>query len=424
MRGISSLIDTDMEDSTNFVDENMIITSDPEAELPKKNGAQSKAADNGITKTKSAPQKPKVAKEDGVKKAARKATATKRKAMDEQVSTENQAAKKRFTTAAVQSGDELDGENPKQVAKAKPKRKPKKAAVDNGADSDHSAAVIPQSQQDGDKKPKISQKAINNAPQPELVEPDSNTEAIMRYSPAQPVKKAVQATSRTWPENASRRRAGSASDTERAGDPNLRRKLGDVTRKFENIDLKYRNLKEVGIVEANANMEKLRRQCEVTTSASTELIESLKNELAMQMPLAQEAKQLQVDLRNSKTETAEYRETVSNLESSLTAAQNEIKALQAKLAASRSSATSVESANAKTPGSAIKNSSQVRTVMVGSAEAAQAAQTAQLKEDLYSDLTGLIIRNVKRTEEGDAYDCIQTGRNGSEFSQFCISDIH
>lgn len=52
--------------------------------------------------------------------------------------------------------------------------------------------------------------------------------------------------------------------------------------------------------------------------------------------------------------------------------------------------------------------------MVGSAEAAYAAQVAQLKEDLYSDLTGLILRGVERKDESDIYDCIQTGRNGSK----------
>lgn len=54
--------------------------------------------------------------------------------------------------------------------------------------------------------------------------------------------------------------------------------------------------------------------------------------------------------------------------------------------------------------------------MMGSAEAAQAAQVALLKEDLYSDLTGLILRGVERREESDIYDCIQTGRNGSKHS--------
>ena len=52
--------------------------------------------------------------------------------------------------------------------------------------------------------------------------------------------------------------------------------------------------------------------------------------------------------------------------------------------------------------------------MVGSAEAAQAAQIAQLKEDLYSDLTGLLLRGVEKGAEENVYDCIQTGRNGSK----------
>ena len=61
--------------------------------------------------------------------------------------------------------------------------------------------------------------------------------------------------------------------------------------------------------------------------------------------------------------------------------------------------------------------------MVGSAEAAHAAQVAQLKEDLYSDLTGLILRGVERKDESDVYDCIQTGRNGSKCSSSSSSAI-
>jgi hypothetical protein len=55
------------------------------------------------------------------------------------------------------------------------------------------------------------------------------------------------------------RRAGSASDTERAGEPALRRKLGDITRKFENLELRYRNLKEVGSNESQSNFDKLKK---------------------------------------------------------------------------------------------------------------------------------------------------------------------
>ena len=61
-----------------------------------------------------------------------------------------------------------------------------------------------------------------------------------------------------------RRRAGSASDTERAGsDPTLRRRLGDLTRKHESLELRYRDLKEIGVKEAEINYERLRKQSEV-----------------------------------------------------------------------------------------------------------------------------------------------------------------
>lgn len=111
---------------------------------------------------------------------------------------------------------------------------------------------------------------------------------------------------------------------------------------------------------------------------------------------------------------------VNQLTASLSQVQKENKALQAKLANSRSASVTVESANAaRTPGSAMKGNGQQRTIMVGSAEAAQAAQVALLKEDLYSDLTGLILRGVERGDEADVYDCIQTGRNGSKSFIFC-----
>ena len=58
-----------------------------------------------------------------------------------------------------------------------------------------------------------------------------------------------------------KRRAGSASSPERAiDDPALRRKLGDMTRRFENVDLKYKNLREVAMKEADTNYDKLKTE--------------------------------------------------------------------------------------------------------------------------------------------------------------------
>ena len=59
-----------------------------------------------------------------------------------------------------------------------------------------------------------------------------------------------------------RHHAESTSDPERAGEPELRRKLGEMTKKFEGLDTKYRNLREIGVKEAEVNFDKLKRHSE------------------------------------------------------------------------------------------------------------------------------------------------------------------
>jgi hypothetical protein len=66
------------------------------------------------------------------------------------------------------------------------------------------------------------------------------------------------------------------------------------------------------------------------------------------------------------------------------------------------------------PGSAIKGGSTAAH-RLAAASASEATLAAQKKEDLYGDLTGLIVRSVKREGGEDVFDCIQTGRNGSMF---------
>ncbi len=149
--------------------------------------------------------------------------------------------------------------------------------------------------------------------------------------------------------------------------------------------------------------------------AADDLIVSLRKELALQKALSQDSRSLQTQITARDADLTKTQALADQLSTSLSEAQNENKALQAKLANSRSASSTVESLNARTPGSAMRGKTPAaRTVMVGSAEAAQAAQVAQLKEDLYSDLTGLILRSVERGDESDVYDCLQTGPNGSK----------
>jgi len=143
------------------------------------------------------------------------------------------------------------------------------------------------------------------------------------------------------------------------------------------------------------------------------LVSSLKSELAAQKTLGQQSRTLQKQLKDRDAEVAQLKTQADEAESQLSSAQSEIKALQTKLAAARNTAAGLESA-VKVPGSAIKGGAANRATAAVTAEVAQSAQIAQLKEDLYSDLTGLIIRDVKSRDEDHLYDCIQTGVNGSK----------
>jgi hypothetical protein len=80
------------------------------------------------------------------------------------------------------------------------------------------------------------------------------------------------ASSQTRQTSVPRRPAGIASDTER-NDPAVRRKLGEMTKKFENLDIKYRNLREIGLKEAEQNFERLKKQS--AESQKGKLIEML-----------------------------------------------------------------------------------------------------------------------------------------------------
>lgn len=49
-------------------------------------------------------------------------------------------------------------------------------------------------------------------------------------------------------------------------DPELRRKLGELTQKYEALELKYRDLREVAVKEAERNFDRLRKQSEERTA--------------------------------------------------------------------------------------------------------------------------------------------------------------
>ncbi|KAL2157507.1 hypothetical protein VTH06DRAFT_6058 [Thermothelomyces fergusii] len=193
-------------------------------------------------------------------------------------------------------------------------------------------------------------------------------------------------------------------------DPALRRRLGEMTQKYEALERKYNDLKEIAVQEAERNFDKLRKQSEEKTKVADQLIASLKAELAAQKEASKESARLKKQLEASESKAGSLQTQINELTASLNDSKSEIKSLNLKLSAARS-AEAAASAAAKVPGSAIKGSTAA--ARLAAASATEATVTAQKKEDLYSDLTGLIVRSVKRDGGEDVFDCIQTGKNGT-----------
>ncbi|KAK1064345.1 hypothetical protein LTR74_008822 [Friedmanniomyces endolithicus] len=226
-----------------------------------------------------------------------------------------------------------------------------------------------------------------------------------------------------------RERSASFSGTERewrAGDPETRRKLKDLTKRYDDLKTKYSILQDTGKDSADGNFEKLKRATDEKARDANALIASLKKEI--------------VELRQSTSNTSELtglqkQVTTLNITNEKLAAdsatlkekfqtsQNEVKSLEAKFVAARqqvSNSLTTHETSSKAPsqtnGKAPSSQSALSRSVNGSAlnNATDAQKEAKMKENLYSDLTGLIIRGVKRNAEGeDEYDCIQTGRNGT-----------
>jgi hypothetical protein len=185
------------------------------------------------------------------------------------------------------SGDELDAsvvaikQRKSQPSKVKPGKKVDKAIKEISSRShDTNQRESPDAPRIGSRPPTARSKASHLKRQPSA-EPKQRNDIIQETQRStvdmddygdedveEPTPKPIgrytgvpRAASQTRQTSVPRRRAGSASDTER-NDPAIRRKLGEMTKKLENLDLKYRNIREVGIKEAEHNFEKLKRQSE------------------------------------------------------------------------------------------------------------------------------------------------------------------
>ncbi|TIA36979.1 hypothetical protein D6C78_05067 [Aureobasidium pullulans] len=335
---------------------------------------------------------------------------------------------KKATKSTKAKAAEAQPEKEKPVAKSKPKTK--------RAPSPESAPVIPETQPEPEEieqsiveeeEPPADLMDIDREPSPPLPPPKSHSRqpsaSIQRQAAPGAAYSRARSTSRQ-PGTYSRGR--SASDTERRmAESEASRRLADMTKKYEEMRMKYNSLTELGPKAAEANFERLKKATDQKAKGkfnpdrphsdipltqvvdANDLIASLKKELAdlrkSSSSTTTESAKLQSQVASLTSENEKLKEDQKTTHQSLTESQNEAKALTAKLEAARK--TNAE----KVPGSAVK---KIDHGKMGGASA-EAVKENALKEELYRDLTGLIITSVKRKDGEDEYSCIQTGRNGT-----------
>lgn len=144
--------------------------------------------------------------------------------------------------------------------------RPPNATKQKGTDGEFEYTPTRAAAEKPDTEPEVGDFQQNEEPAAETVDESVLPDPSSRDAPSSIVKtaRARLAIIRNTQGSPSKRKSGVGS--EQSSDPDLRRRIGDLTKKLDLSESRYRNLREIGIVEANNNMEKLRKQCESITS--------------------------------------------------------------------------------------------------------------------------------------------------------------
>ncbi|KTW26189.1 hypothetical protein T552_03080 [Pneumocystis carinii B80] len=157
----------------------------------------------------------------------------------------------------------------------------------------------------------------------------------------------------------------------------MEKRLKETIRKMEEFEKKYNCLKNLRQTEVESNFLAYQEIAESRFKVSQTLIDSLTKDIDIKDKRLNELSSSLNDLKAQKQEFEKISENLKSTEQALNHAKSQIAYLNTKL-----------SSRSKLP-------------------------MAQLKEELYSDLTGLLIRDVKSDPKKTVFDCLQTGRNGT-----------
>lgn len=140
------------------------------------------------------------------------------------------------------------------------------------------------------------------------------------------------------------------------------------------------------------------------------LVDSMQSDLNAQTALSSETRILKKKLAAKEAEVTKLQTKIQELNRSLQEQQNEAKVLSAKLSVAQSQRAVTVPGSAVKPGiRGVQGAAKSNGIVGGPDD----AWVAKMKEDLFADLTGLLIMSVKKEAQGPVFECLQTGGNGS-----------
>ncbi|KAI5837968.1 chromosome segregation protein Csm1/Pcs1-domain-containing protein [Morchella snyderi] len=189
--------------------------------------------------------------------------------------------------------------------------------------------------------------------------------------------------------------------------------LRDLQEAYEELQSRYDKLQEAKESEPERALKEFRKNMKEKDEERNKVISNLQAELKAQQALFGESRAVQKKLIAKEAEVSKLQEKVQELSKSLHDQQNENQVISAKLAQAQHQIAQAQTQknNAQAPGSAVKSGYR-GPLGAPKANLNMAADDAKLKEDLYADLCGLIIVNVKKDNECNVFECLQTGVDG------------
>ena len=149
----------------------------------------------------------------------------------------------------------------------------------------------------------------------------------------------------------------------------------------------------------------LTEQDRIITALEADQTRLVAEKMVLQKSLSEKSE----TVSKKQSQVSQLQAKVGEMKQTIISIEKENKVLQAKLAAAQ------QHHHPKAPGSVAKANAMSRGGGVLPVNGDEGAWVAKKKEELYADLTNLIIMVTKKEQDTVCFECLQTGPNGGEF---------